>query len=439
MSTDLGDPKGGFYTALDAEVDGEEGVTYVWTPRQVEQSIDQKHLPAFFSLYQLNPVPGNIAAERDPTGGVLRIESVRLDPFVVPGVVEAIAVLEPARAALRKARSIRAQPRRDEKLLVGLNGLAIAGFATASKVLEQPQLRVFAERAATRVLRKAYNASTGALAHGIFDGHAQGDGDLNDYASFANGLLALYDVTNEKQWQAHAASIADALVDRFRTKDGEFRTVAIDSLVPFFPVDQGDNDYPSGTSATLRLFGNLSATGLQRFQPHFEKFALGLSGQLALGPLQWASATSTLTSAPASWAALANTRESKGATPTAALRSETQVKISTSRVADTVTITLEIAAGFHVNANPASLDFLIPTTVAFKGVKAQIGYPLGVPLRSEFAREEVSVYEGTVQLVAKLGAVQGSKQAPISGMVPIQACNERIYLPPAAVPIIVPN
>jgi DsbC/DsbD-like thiol-disulfide interchange protein len=69
----------------------------------------------------------------------------------------------------------------------------------------------------------------------------------------------------------------------------------------------------------------------------------------------------------------------------------------------------------------------------------RISYPVGVPLRSAFARKELSVYQGSVQLVAKLGAVQVSKQAPISGVVTLQACNERLCLPPAAVPITVPN
>ena len=96
-----------------------------------------------------------------------------------------------------------------------------------------------------------------------------------------------------------------------------------------------------------------------------------------------------------------------------------------------VVITLEIEPGYHINANPASFDFLIPTSVTFADVHPmEVRYPAPTSFKPTFAPDTLNVYEGTVQLVAKLeeGALDGLHA--LSATVNAQACTETVCLPP---------
>jgi Disulphide bond corrector protein DsbC len=91
---------------------------------------------------------------------------------------------------------------------------------------------------------------------------------------------------------------------------------------------------------------------------------------------------------------------------------------------------------FHINANPASFDFLIPTSVEFKGIKpAKVEYPKPIRFTAEFAPEGFDVYEGSIAVIAKFpkGSLRGIKS--IQGAVTAQACTNQICLPPSTLPI----
>ena len=99
-----------------------------------------------------------------------------------------------------------------------------------------------------------------------------------------------------------------------------------------------------------------------------------------------------------------------------------------------IVITLDIELGYHVNANPASFDFLIPTSVTFGAVRPmEVRYPAPTSFKPSFAPDTLNVYEGTVQLVAKLedGALDGLHA--LSATVNAQACTEAVCLPPSRI------
>jgi hypothetical protein len=103
-----------------------------------------------------------------------------------------------------------------------------------------------------------------------------------------------------------------------------------------------------------------------------------------------------------------------------------------------VVITLQIEPGYHINANPASFDFLIPTSVTFADVHPmEVHYPTPTPFKPSFAPDTLNVYEGTVQLVAKLedGTLVGLQA--LSATVNAQACTESVCLPPARIALTV--
>jgi hypothetical protein len=101
-----------------------------------------------------------------------------------------------------------------------------------------------------------------------------------------------------------------------------------------------------------------------------------------------------------------------------------------------IVITLEIEQGYHINANPASFDFLIPTSVTFADVRpVEVRYPAPKLFKPSFTPDTLNVYEGTVQLVAKLedGALNGLRA--LRAAVNAQACTETVCLPPSRIPL----
>lgn len=98
-----------------------------------------------------------------------------------------------------------------------------------------------------------------------------------------------------------------------------------------------------------------------------------------------------------------------------------------------VIVTVEIDPGFHINANPASLDYLIPTTLNITNqAPRRVIYPPPILFKPKFADEALEVYEGTVQIAAEFPQGLLRQVSSLFGTVTAQACTEAICLPPAA-------
>jgi len=101
---------------------------------------------------------------------------------------------------------------------------------------------------------------------------------------------------------------------------------------------------------------------------------------------------------------------------------------------DEIVVTLEIEQGYHINANPASFDFLIPTSVAFGALRPQaIRYPAPIAFQSRFAPDRLNVYEGTVQITASLEKGALNDLQKLRASLNAQACTETVCLPPSQI------
>lgn len=99
---------------------------------------------------------------------------------------------------------------------------------------------------------------------------------------------------------------------------------------------------------------------------------------------------------------------------------------------DRIVVTVEIDPGFHINANPASLDYLIPTTLNVTDqAPLRVIYPEPVRFKSKFADEALDVYEGTIRIIAEFPQGGLARTRYLFGAVTAQACTEVICLPPA--------
>jgi hypothetical protein len=111
------------------------------------------------------------------------------------------------------------------------------------------------------------------------------------------------------------------------------------------------------------------------------------------------------------------------------LRTGDHVHVNARRAGDALLITMHIDSGYHINANPASEEYLIPTSIAFDGVAPErIVYPPATRFKPAFADEPIDVYEGSVVVTATFPAGAGAHDLGFT--VTAQACTKEICLPP---------
>ncbi len=429
-------PEGGFYTAEDAAVNGTEGLSYLWTRQQIVAALGDEAAARFFDAYELTPMPGQESLQTEAqklngeNPGVLRRRLPIDEPREPTGQQEAqrqIDAFAPWRMQLLEVRNHRRQPARDEKQVVALNGLAIQAFARSGQWLGMPQYIEVARHTAEHMWRSAYDQNSG-LRHEIFNGRAQTDAFLDDYALLGLGLLALYDATGDSIWLQRAGQLADDLLARFRRPDGSLATTTAEKDLPMSPPEDGDNIYPSGSSAAVDLLLRLErSAGATRYIDAARGIVDRVGHRLEDTPESWPSLLIALDEnnfAPSA-------HSSNGPLVTqAVVRVSAVAKAGTDR--DEVVVTLQIDDGYHVNANPASFDYLIATSVTFDGLTpTQVHYPEATLFKPSFAPAGLRVYQGDVTLEASFPKGTIGTVLNISAVVSTQACNSEICLPPA--------
>ena len=249
LLTDMRSPEGGFYSALDADSEGEEGTFYVWTPAEVRELLDAEVADLFMRCYDVsesgNFEGSNILHLPHDLDAVAKREDVSLEVLR--------ELLQDARHVLLGARSLREPPFRDEKILASWNGMAIRALAEAGGALNQPRFREAAGSGLDFLL--ANMRKDDRLRRSYKDGMARIDAFLEDYAAVGNAILSVYEATLEPRWLDEAAWIAERVIDLFwDDSDGIFHDAPRDGeTLSVRARDLMDNATPSGNSLAVEL------------------------------------------------------------------------------------------------------------------------------------------------------------------------------------------
>ena len=235
LLTDLRTPEGGFASALDADTDGVEGLTYAWTPAQLREVLGDED--------------GHWAAEllSVTDAGTFEHGSSTLQLLADP---DDPARWGDVRAALLAARAQRPQPARDDKVVTAWNGLAITALAEAGAALGHAGWIAAAAGAADLLLER--HVIDGRLRRSSRDGAVgAAAGVLEDHACLADGLLALHQATGEGRWLDAATGLLDLALEHFAGDEpGMFHDTADDAEALLHrPREITDNASPCGSSA----------------------------------------------------------------------------------------------------------------------------------------------------------------------------------------------
>jgi uncharacterized protein len=251
---DMRSPEGGFYSAEDADSEGVEGKFYVWTPEEIEATLepeDAKLAERYWDVTERGNFEGkNILNVPRPPEAVAAEFGLSTEELW-----QRILLI---RERLFTEREKRLRPGRDEKVLAAWNGLMLRAFALAAGATGREEYLRVAEENAVFLLEKL--VVDGRLRRSYKDGQARLNGYLEDYACVADGLVELYEATFETRWLREAASLADAILGLFwEEAEGAFYDTAADheELVTR-PRDVYDNATPSGNSVAVDVLLKLS-------------------------------------------------------------------------------------------------------------------------------------------------------------------------------------
>ncbi len=440
VAREMTSPEGAFWSAIDAETHGHEGAFYVWTAEELREALGEEDFTFLAPVLGFDGPPffeGTHYVLHFPE----RLEDVALRRRMAPE--ELIREVDAGRAKLFAARARRERPATDDKVLADWNGMLITGLAVAGRLLGEPAFVERAAKAADFVLRTMRSpADTGTLLHSWRQGRGKIAAYLSDYVFLVRGLLALHEATGEARWLDAAAALTSEQIQRLRDPHGGFFVGEASPDVLFRSKDVFDGATPAANSiAVLNLIELARRTGdlgwraearnaLAAFAPVIEGHPDG--ARMMLVALRQYRQTSDETGAGPEEAdaeygeaRAAFERSAEAATAKLDHEAEKLVRPHLTVEDGTFRLVLEIDPGWHLQANPASEPYLVPTEVT--GEVRNVRYPAGERLSSRFSQEAIAVYSGRVEITGEFTGTSGG-----AGRLTLtyQPCDDSRCLPP---------
>ncbi len=262
----LTNPDGGFYSAEDADSEGEEGKFYLWEFEELKKLLNQDEFSFVCEKFNIQK-DGNYFDElrKGRTGKNIFYLTQQLNE-------EENEKWQKIRQKLFEHREKRIHPLKDDKILTDWNGLMIAAFAKAYSVLKIDEYLNVARKSADFILKNLYK--DGKLLHRFRDGEAKIDGYLDDYSFFIWGLLELYEASFETQYLKTAIDLTETMIQLFWDDEngGFYFTDSENKDVIFRQKELYDGAIPSGNSvALLDLVKLAKITGRSDFNEIIDK------------------------------------------------------------------------------------------------------------------------------------------------------------------------
>jgi uncharacterized protein YyaL (SSP411 family) len=287
---DMTDEGGGFYSAEDADSEGEEGKYYLWTMQEVREALSPDEADLVKNVFSVDE-GGNFT---DPATGEKNGKNILHQSKPLAEMASSLHMcLEDAQRLVYEAcqkllrvRQRRVHPSRDDKILTDWNGLMIAALAKAGQIFGEPRFAAAARKAADFIMARLRDGE-GRLVHRYRKGEADIAGFLDDYAFLIWGLVELYEATFGAKYLMHAVDLADKMLLHFwdKTHGGFYQTADYSETVLVRNKQVYDGAYPSGNSvAALDLIRLARITGETRFEEKTQQLMRAFSVNVARTP-----------------------------------------------------------------------------------------------------------------------------------------------------------
>ncbi len=253
---DMTSPQGGFYSAEDADSEGEEGKFYLWTEEEIREILNKEEADLIIDVFNVEK-GGNFREEATGKSADRNILYLKKPIHKVASQLklseeELESRIDAAREKLFSFREKRIHPHKDDKILTDWNGLMIASLAKGAQAFNEPKYAEAAKRALDFILKNLRKPDS-RLLHRYRDGQAAISAHIDDYAFLIWGLLELYEATFDVNYLQTAINLNRDFITHFwDEKNGGF----------YFTADDGegliirqkeiyDGAIPSGNSVAM--------------------------------------------------------------------------------------------------------------------------------------------------------------------------------------------
>jgi uncharacterized protein YyaL (SSP411 family) len=287
---DMSSEEGAFFSAEDADSEGEEGKFYVWTTEEFRQVLSGEQADVWQGVWRLSP-EGNFLDEAtgQKTGANILHLTAPLDKWAKKLDVKAeefIQNWEKIRDKLFRAREQRVHPLKDDKVLTDWNGLMIGALALGARILNKPEYAHAAERAAQFILNHMRDDKK-QLFHRFREGELVIRAQASDYAFLIYGLISLYQATFNLAYAEEAVALQEHMLKDYWDDDkgGFFSTETGANELPVRPKELYDGAAPSANSVSLFNLLSLSRlTGDPRWENKAQDLVRAFSGTVKALP-----------------------------------------------------------------------------------------------------------------------------------------------------------
>lgn len=424
--------EGGFYSATDADSEGEEGLFFTWTPDELKSVLTEEQTSLAMALYGVT-LSGNFEGRN-----ILHLPE-QLGEFARQrklSEADLLQQLESINQKLLGTRNKRIPPLRDDKIVTSWNGMMITAFAQAADLLDNDRYGEAAEKAAN-FLWQQNRYKTSHLWRVHLNGQSSIPATQEDYAYLSESYLYLYDLTGKALWLDRAKELAGALTTRFiDQKQGGFFMNEVESTITGMgrPKDEGsDNAIPSGSSVAVHSLQRLwQRTGELDYRKHTDALISRFAPAIEAAPISYAYLLG----------AVSNHLHGELGARAYAGQGGIRIKAAVTQASkqNLLTVHIDIPDGWHINTNKPNSKDLIPTLLSLpeREKSWQIGpvtYPKGVEEKLAFQQQPLSVYGGeiTLQTLLKRGIKTDSGTTTLPIELQLQACNDQVCLPPETI------
>jgi uncharacterized protein YyaL (SSP411 family) len=288
---DMTSPEGGFYSAEDADSEGEEGKFYVWEEEEIIDVLGKEEAELYISTYNVQR-SGNFSDEasgKKSGANILHLKKPISETAASYDLSadELQTRLEDSRKKLFSVREKRVHPYKDDKILTDWNGLMIAALSMGGRAFGDSQYTEAAKRAADFIL-KDMRKPDGSLLHRYREGEAGIEGNVDDYAFFIWGLLELYETDFDIKYLRAALELQDQMINRFWDEDNGGFYFTSDNAEKLIARQKEiyDGAIPSGNSAAiLNLLRIGRITGNPEYDKKASKLGSAFSSTIARAPM----------------------------------------------------------------------------------------------------------------------------------------------------------
>jgi uncharacterized protein len=275
--------EGCFYSATDADSEGEEGLFFIWDKNEIESLLNEDEANEFIELYQVTETGNfegkNILNLSQPLAFTAKEKNIDYN--------ELIERLDKNKKILWQYREKRILPLRDDKVITAWNAMMIKSFAYVGQQFNNQTYIDVAIKAANAIL-KINITDKDELSRSSLAGQASIPALQEDYAYLAEALLQLYDATRDKQWLEHSETLTNKMLEKFWDEEngGLFMSAqGNDNLLPSSPKEINDNATSSGNSVALKTLNRLyKRTGKQHFYTYAQQLIRAYSDDITQRP-----------------------------------------------------------------------------------------------------------------------------------------------------------